>query len=139
MQLSTSKHPKSIIATYSEEIYLFNRSNIAIVEKEKPEISLKYILGVLNSALISYYFTKNTAKSVRQMFPKLILEDLRKFPIKKCSMEKQQPIISLVEKILKIKKDNTQTDTSPLEKEIDRLVYNLYDLTKDEIKLIDGK
>lgn len=134
----TSKHPKSIIATYSEEIYLFNRSNIAIVEKEKQDISLKYILGVLNSTLISYYFTKNTAKSVRQMFPKLILEDLRKFPIKKCSMEKQQPIITCVEEILKIKKENAQADVSLLEYKIDRMIYDLYELTEDEIKIVNG-
>ena len=67
----TGKYPNSIIATYSEDIYLFNMSNIAIIEKENTTVSLKYILAILNSQLMSYYFVKNTAKSVRKLFPKL--------------------------------------------------------------------
>ena len=133
----TGKHPYCIKATYSENIYLFNMSNIAILERKNANISLKYILGLLNSRLISYYFIKNTAKSVRQMFPKLILEDLRRFPIKCISLIDQIPVISLVEQILIAKKINTTCDTSALEKEIDQLVYQLYGLTEEEIKLVE--
>jgi len=135
----TRKHPQSIIATYTEEIYLFNMSNIAILEKENLEISLKYILGLLNSKLISYYFIKNTAKSVRQMFPKLILEDLRKFPIKKIGTVEQQPFISIVDQILETKKFDPNADTTALEKEIDKIVYELYGLSEEEIRIIEGE
>lgn len=132
------KYPQSINATYTEDLYLFNRSNIAILEKENSDISLKYILGLLNSKLISYYFIKNTAKSVRQMFPKLILEDLRRFPIKCISVTAQQPFIALVEQILSLKKSSPSADTSALEKEIDNLVYELYGLTEEEIGIIEN-
>jgi hypothetical protein len=71
------------------------------------------------------------------MFPKLILEDLRKFPIKICTIEKQQPIISLVEKILLEKKNQFKNDTSLLESQIDQLVYQLYDLTPEEIAIVE--
>ena len=134
----TGKHPQSIIAAYSEDLVLFNRSNIAIVEKEMSDTSLKYVLGVLNSSLISYYFTKNTAKSIRQMFPKIILEDLRKFPIKDCSIEIQKPIIDLVDQILTIKKQNFDAETTLLEKQIDNLVYELYGLTAEEIMIVEN-
>lgn len=133
----TGKYPQSIIATYSEDIYLFNMSNIAIVEKDNANISLKYVLALLNSKLMSYYFMKNTAKSVRQMFPKIILEDLRKFPIKNISISDQQPFITLVDKILLLKRENIQADTSYLESEIDQLVYQLYELTDEEIKIVE--
>lgn len=96
----TGNYPKCIIATYNEEIYLYNRSNIAIVEKTNSDISLKYILAVLNSKLLSYYFVKNTAKSVRKLFPKIILNDLRKFPIKKINPVEQAPFIENADKIL---------------------------------------
>ncbi|TRX26704.1 N-6 DNA methylase [Flavobacterium franklandianum] len=89
----TGNFPKCLIATYSEDVYLFNMSNIAIIEKANSEISLKYIVAVLNSKLLSYYFVKNTAKSVRKLFPKIILNDLRKFPINKISLIEQQPFI----------------------------------------------
>jgi hypothetical protein len=134
----TGNHPRSIIATYSEETFLFNRSNIAVVEKDGFSIPLKYILGILNSKLISYYFKKNTAKSVRQMFPKIILEDLRKFPIKKGSDTVQKSIVNLVEQILLTKKSDSMADTTSLEAEIDRMVYELYGLTEDEIRIIEN-
>ncbi len=44
----------------------------------------------------------------------------------------------ILDKILAAKKKNPQADTSQWEREIDRLVYQLYDLTPDEIKIIVG-
>ncbi|MGS4346436.1 Eco57I restriction-modification methylase domain-containing protein [Myroides odoratus] len=100
----TGKYPNCIISTFNDEIYLYNRSNIGIVEKNN-DINLKYINLLLNSTLLSYYFLKNTAKSVRKMFPKIILNDLRKFPIKKISLDAQQPFIEMANKILTLNKD----------------------------------
>ena len=97
----TGKHPRCIISTYSEELYLYNRSNIAILEREGQETSLKYITAIINSSLLSYYFTKNTAKAVRKMFPKIILNDLKLFPIKKIPYLDQQPFIEKVDEMLK--------------------------------------
>lgn len=134
----TSKLPYAIIATYSEDLYLYNRSNIAIVEKEKSKVDLKFILAILNSKLMSYYFMKNTAKSVRQLFPKLILQDLRKFPIKLISFDKQKSFTKLVDQIQSKKAKDISTDTTSIEKQIDEMVYKLYDLTEEEIKLIEN-
>ena len=50
----------------------------------------------------------------------------------------QQPIIALVDKILATKKSNPQADTSAWEREIDELVYELYGLKEDEIKVVEG-
>ena len=44
-----------------------------------------------------------------------------------------------VERILAAKAKNPQTDTSPLEREIDELVYQLYGLTEAEIAIVEGK
>jgi len=133
----TGKHPFSIIAAFSDEIFLFNRSNIAIVEKEKPLVQLKYILAILNSKLLSHYFITKTAKSVRQLFPKLILEDLRKFPIKVILSADQQPFIQLVDQILEAKKQGQ--DTLALERQVDELVYELYGITEEERRVIEGR
>jgi type I restriction-modification system DNA methylase subunit len=98
----TGKFPNSIISTYSEDLYLYNRSNIAIVKREELIISLKYVVTILNSQLMAYYFVKNTAKSVRKMFPKIILNDLRKFPFKEISETEQQPFVNKADTILKL-------------------------------------
>jgi type II restriction/modification system DNA methylase subunit YeeA len=49
----------------------------------------------------------------------------------------QQSIVKHVEKILNEKDENLKTDTTEIEKEIDHLVYELYGLTDDEIKIIE--
>ena len=54
---------------------------------------------------MSYYFLKSTAKSVRKMFPKIILNDLRKFPIKKIDIEKQTLFIEKADIMLDLNKD----------------------------------
>ena len=51
---------------------------------------------------MSYYFLKNTAKSVRKLFPKIILNDLKKFPIKRISISEQQPFIEKAETMLSL-------------------------------------
>lgn len=124
----TGNYPKCIIATYNEEIYLYNRSNIAIVEKEGSSISLKYIIAVLNSKLLSYYFVKNTAKSVRKLFPKIILNDLRKFPIKKINPVEQLPFIEKADLMLSLNKD-LQEQSKKFQRTIQRK-FNLEDLPK---------
>jgi len=95
----TGNYPISINATFSDETYLFNMSNIAVLPGNK-DINLKYVLVVLNSKLMAYYFLKNTAKSIRKMFPKIILNDLRKFPFKEIGKNEQQPFIEKADQML---------------------------------------
>lgn len=126
----TGVFPLSIISTYSEDFYLYNRSNIGIISKQDSYYDLLYILAVLNSKLIAYYFVKNTAKSVRKLFPKIILNDLRKFPFKKIEIEQQQPFIEKADQMLSLNKsfqDISQKFVRALERhfEIDRLPVRL--------------
>jgi len=126
----TGAFPKNIISTYTEEFYLYNRSNIGIIEKESKKIDLKYILVVLNSTLISYYFMKNTAKSVRKLFPKIILNDLRKFPFKEISLKEQQPFIEKADKILTLNKELQE-----ISQKFQRMIMREFNLEKISTKL----
>lgn len=101
----TGKYPKSIPATYAQDTYLYNMSNIGIIKREDKSISLKYILAILNSSVMSYFFVKNTAKSVRKLFPKIILNDLRKFPVKEISEQEQRPFVERVDIMLQLNKE----------------------------------
>ena len=64
--------------------------------------------------------------------------DAKELPIPDVASEKQTPIIELVNQILDAKHTSPDTDTSELEKEIDHLVYALYDLTPEEIAIVEG-
>jgi hypothetical protein len=73
------------------------------------------IRGRLWLALIIFFRTV--------MFPKIILNDLRQFPIKVISTEEQKPFIKLVDKLIEAKKQNSLAETTDLENQIDQLVY----------------
>ena len=98
----TSEFPHCLNAVYTSDTYLYNRSNIAVVRREGENFNLKYILVLLNSTLLSFYFKKNTAKAERKLFPKIILNDLRLFPIKVISEEAQQSFVALADTMLSL-------------------------------------
>ncbi len=72
-----------------------------------------------------------------EIFPKNRVEEFRNLPIKQIEEKDQQPFVALVDQILELKKAGK--DTQALEVEVDTLVYRLYDLTDDEIRIVEGK
>lgn len=97
----------------------------------------KYMLAVLNSLLTDFYY--------RQISSQLGNEALRAFtvfieqlPIPKIPEKTQQPFITLVDQILAAKRKDPNADTATLEHQIDKMVYDLYNLTPDEIAIIEG-
>ncbi len=108
-----------------------NLERKGMVELSK-NIDLRYLLGVLNSKYASVLLT-NLRGGDYHIYP----EHIRNLPIPKVSIESQQPFIDLVDIILAKKPKNE--DTSQEEREIDRLVYQLYDLTDEEIKIVEGE
>ena len=70
---------------------------------------------------------------------------LSEIPIKKIPKKEQKPFVELVDKILAITKDDDylenpikQAKVREYEKQIDQLVYNLYGLTEEEIKIVEN-
>jgi hypothetical protein len=99
--------------------------------------NLKYLLGLLNSKLIAFWL-KNKGKMQGDNY-QLDKEPLLQIPIINTSIEYQQPIISLVDKILSTKNKNPLADITDFEKEIDGLIYELYGLSEEEVKIVEGK
>ena len=98
--------------------------------------NMKFLTGVLNSKLVTFWLRhKGKMQGSNYQVDK---EPLQKIPLPIVSPAQQQPIINLVNTILSTKKTKPQADTSELENEIDNLIYNLYDLSYDEIKIVRG-
>ena len=123
----------SIYAAYTED-ELYNDPAIIII-LEGNDISLKAILSILNSRLASFYHFNNSPKASKGVFPKILVEDIKRFPIPKSLKNNQKPFIDRVQKIISTNAQNL--DTTGLEKEIDVLVYKLYELSYAEVKVID--
>ena len=102
------------------------------------DISLKYILGILNSALMRFYFSQIGVMTAGGAYTlkKSTIERFVIPPITSDNQSLNKKIESLVEKILKVKKENPGANISEMEKEIDDHVYELYSLEKKEIETI---
>ncbi len=99
------------------------------------------ILGVLNSKLMTYFYKKKFFPTHMQGgafgFDTLSVETLPIPQITKSNKPTADKIIALVDKILQAKEKDPKANTQRSEKEIDALVYQLYNLTDEEIKIIE--
>ncbi|GAA9637074.1 type II restriction endonuclease Eco57I subunit R [Helicobacter pylori] len=99
------------------------------------------ILGILNSKLMTYFYKKKFFPTHMQGgafgFDTLSVETLPIPQITKSNKPTADKIIALVDKILALKEKDPKANTQGLEKEIDALVYQLYNLTAEEIKIIE--
>jgi hypothetical protein len=118
------------------------------------EASLKYLLGVVNSRLISLWFQKKYDKLQRRIFPQFKVKELAAFPIRPINFSdaadkaRHDEVVAKVDAMLEAKKQlaKAQTDKdktyyenkcAALDRQIDRLVYDLYGLTEDEIQIVE--
>lgn len=97
-----------------------------------------FLTGIIASKLISFIYLNSSAIATKDDFRQTTLTELRKLPIPNINSEYQKPIRKIIKKILEIKSENSNTDTSNLENEVDQLVYQLYDLTEEEIAIIEN-
>ena len=98
-----------------------------------------YITGLLNSKYTSYYLrNKFKDKHLAGGYLAINKSTIEQLPFVKADDATQGVISSNAKKIIELKKNNPNADTSALEREIDRLVYELYGLTEGEIVVIEG-
>lgn len=104
----------------------------------KPYLSNRLILGILHSKVLNWYCYAFVFAKARLSF-QFSGESVGRIPLPKLNDKSLcNEIISLVDKILETKALDSNSDTSNLESKIDSLVYKLYGLNSEEIKIIEG-
>lgn len=115
-----------VFATYTEEEYYNTPSIINCINFR---IDIYYVLGILNSELMSFYHNIMSPKDAKGLFPKILVNDIRKIPIR---LSKQNLLTQLVEKV-KSMLDNPNVE---IDKQIDEIVYEIYEINKEEREYI---
>ena len=113
-----------ILATYTEEEYYNTPSIINCIEFK---IDIFFVLGVINSELMSYYHNIMSPKASKGLFPKILVNDVRNIPINASDSETVEKISGLVKKML----EEGEVDAG-IDDQIDELVYDLYKITAEE-------
>ncbi|WP_252183153.1 type IIG restriction enzyme/methyltransferase [Helicobacter pylori] len=103
---------------------------------------LRYLLGMLHSKLITFAFKTFYAGGglgeSGYRYQKAFIERLPIPQITKSNKPTADKITALVDKILQSKEKDPKANTQRSEKEIDALVYRLYNITDEEIKIIEN-
>lgn len=124
-----------VLAAITDHEYYNTPSIINLINFNN--ISCKYILGVLNSKLMSYYHCNTSPKAKKGLFPKILVNDVRNLPIYLGSEDSQARLIKLVDSLMNAKKRNDDKEVAELDLEIDNLIYKVYELSKTEINLVE--
>jgi len=109
--------------------------SVHIINTSDNEIPLSSILGVLNSKLMNWCFRYTHFHMVNKPLAEVKVAYVRRLPFKRGELLNQ--VSKIAEKVQEILKENPAADTSSLEAEIDRLVYELYGLTEEEIGIVE--
>ena len=150
----TGSLPYFLLATYVEETFVHNPSVLAVLPQSES-LSHKFLLGILNSRLMSQIFLYVAPKSKKGLFPKIIITDAKRLPFPHISFSKQadktmhDKMVKLVERMLDLhkklaaakipdEKTRIQRQIDATDKQIDNLVYDLYGLTDEEIAIVEN-
>ncbi|HEA7794040.1 TPA: Eco57I restriction-modification methylase domain-containing protein [Campylobacter jejuni] len=132
---------KEFIAFFDNEFFLLNQKCFILSHQSNNKKELLYLTALLNSNVNFYYFKQIGAKLGASGYEmsKIFVE---KLPIPKINSKNQKiadELINLADEILKAKEQDKNANTQELENKINSLVYKLYNLTEEEIKIIEGK
>ena len=143
-----SKPPYCINATFVDDKILHDINSMVIFNINK-NYGYKFILGVINSKLISYWFFNKFGKLQRKLFPQFKVKELKDFPIinpddsKKLLTESVDRIIALNYKINNIDSIDANTNNkinkeiAKISENIDFMIYKMYGLSENEIKIVE--
>jgi hypothetical protein len=122
-----------LIATLDTQKFVC-MNNLHIVNSKDEKYNLKYILALINSKLMNFYYeTLNPEKG--EVLAEVKKQNVEKLLIKIANNKTQLIFMKRVDEILTFKSQGK--DTTALEQQIDNMVYKLYELTYQEVKIID--
>ena len=122
------------VTTIIDEDFILDRS-LYIGKPLNDSVNVESVLGILSSRLLIWLF-RIEKNEFDELFPKIRLEEFKKLPIPKQNVF-DKDISEIITKIILKKNENNKMDTSTLENKIDKLVYQIYGLTKGEISIIE--
>lgn len=140
--LSRQTSDKLIMTIDDNRYYTRNSIHNIYPKYNQKGLEIKYILSLLNSKLMNFVYIMTTQETGK-VHPQVHISDIKKLPIKITTDNLR--FIDIVDKILDITKDDDylqnlskQAKVKEYEKQIDQMVYELYDLTPEEIEIIEN-
>jgi type I restriction-modification system DNA methylase subunit len=141
--------------TFTDEKYICNTDVITLKPKRSLENhNIKFFLGIVVSKLLLFYLRSKNVNLDRETYPKINTNTLYlvKIPFLNFTtpkeVEQHDRMVALVERMLELHKrdpqtpqeaDRIQREITATDAAIDRLVYELYGLTEEEVRIVEGE
>jgi hypothetical protein len=127
----------SLIATIDNRQFVA-RDNLYTIISTNKEYSENILLACLNSKLLNWYYQNIVNNEVGEALAQVKRGHLEILPIPNYNPTIFKTVEALIKQILDLKQADNSADTKDLENQIDQLVYQLYELTEKEIKIIEN-
>lgn len=121
---------------YDVGYYCIDSVNVALI-KENYRPNIKYFLGLLNSALLNFYYREISQEGGR-VLAQVKPQRIRSLPIMIASETDQVKITNLVDRIIMAKDGEPAVDVTGLVHKLDEMVYALYGLTSEERDIVES-
>jgi hypothetical protein len=143
----TGKPPHRLLATVTDQVFVHNPSVLAVAPQ--PGVSPRVIAGVLNSKLGSLLFSVLAPKAKKGLFPKIIITDAKLLPfpavVKSKAFSDLDRLVAaqlelsrrLASEPLPQGREQLEREIAATDRQIDKLVYQLYGLTADEVRIVE--
>ncbi len=129
---------------------MITTDNVLNMIPANVEAKVKFALGLLNSKLISWVYVNSSMIAQKDDFPQVHISALSDIRLPNHNDKQVQKMVSLVERMLALHKqsgemktphdkDRLQREIEATDKQIDALVYELYGLSEDEVRIVEGK
>ena len=130
-----SKSEYAIEAVYTNDQFINDRNSMIITN---INVNAYYLLGIINSRLISLWFLMRYDKFQRRLFPQFKVNELGHFPIPSTSIENQEKIGRLEKELMsETNKDIASAfEIENLNRSIDECVMDLYKLSEGEKQIV---
>jgi adenine-specific DNA-methyltransferase len=132
-QIVSGKPPK-IYAGYTDKPLYFTQIGFSIIPKS--DITVFELTALLNSKLMNFYHKYLFLDIEKELFQKILIENCKLFPCR--AFKDINSVKAIIEKIIKTKSSDAEADTTEFETNLDKMIYELYELTEEEIKIIEN-
>ncbi len=135
-----------LMAALTDKTLITNKNLYSI---KTSDFDYRFLLGILNSKLISFLYINQVTQATKDDFPQVTIKDILSLPFTSTNLENQNKMIVLVNKILTLnnilaecktpdEKTILRRQIDENDRQIDALVYEVYGLTDEEIRLVEG-
>ena len=115
---------KTLYCAYVRDKNIADQS-VYIAKIKNTDFFVKYVLAILNSKLISWYF-RICNNEFDDLFPQIKVTEFKEIPIKILDKSFQKKIVAVVDYVILVKKFNIEKISFFLERLIDGIVFELY-------------